>query len=296
MVQGQGPPQAAPHPGRRPRRLRHLLLLARHLARRRADQSGPRELHGRTRRGMVPRARRGIRRRLGGEPLVLAPPAEGRRRPRPRHHSQADCGGSTAQSPPPCPTSRPCGDRAPWQARPLRVRASGRPPVAWSRACRRSTRPMLRPEHDPHQLRRGRGLDGPEAPQGHAVLGQPDTRRRPLQPHRPDLGERRHVARRRLQCRVPDVRLQRRLLHGQQDGRSVADRGRLVRGLQERLVTVGQWGRDVAMGPDVVVRAPEPGSPGRQRSRWCRPPTAPIRRCGARPSAAVSSCGGRGSG
>ena len=46
------------------------------------------------------------------------------------------------------------------------------------------------------------------------------------------------------------------------DRPSAPVRGGLLRGLHQRHPTVGQWGRDATMSPDVVVRPPEPRPAG----------------------------------
>ena len=145
-----------------------------------------------------------------------------------RHHDAHHCNGRR--------TCRPPSPLTPF-ASPA-VAGEGQ----WSpigRTVRRNTRGLrddAPTRRHSHELRRRCRLDGHQAPQSHALLGQRHPRRWPLHAHRTHLAERRHLTRRCLQRWLLDVRRQWRLLHRRQDHPSPANRCSLLRGLQERLV------------------------------------------------------------
>ena len=90
--------------------------------------------------------------------------------------------------------------------------------------------------------------------------GGPFTHTAPISP------DRRDVAGRGIQCRLPDVRRQRWLLHGRQDDNPAADGRRLVRRLQERLVHARAMGKRRLHDAERGFGAAEPRPPRRQRA------------------------------
>ena len=102
---------------------------------------------------------------------------------KPKTVTTAPAAATVAHLPPPAPI-------APLASPPDR----GRGAVVAGRPSRRRRARGLRDadpaQRDPHQLRRGGGMDGPDAPQGDAVLGQSDSRRRTLHAHRTHFAHR----------------------------------------------------------------------------------------------------------
>ena len=185
-------PSPSPPPRSRRRRLGGPPHLACRLHRRRAHQPRPRKL-GRLPAGrVVPRARGRVHRQLGRERVVLAPSAQGGRRTPARHHPQAEdrhhrAGRGDRGPPSAAGADRPAGE----PARRGRRTVVARRPSRRRRAC--GLRDAHSAQRDPHELRGGGGLDGPDAPQGDAVLGQSDPRRRTLHAHRAHFAHRRHL-------------------------------------------------------------------------------------------------------
>ena len=163
-------------------------------------------------------------------------------------HHQPKVGGSLAAGTIRKPTAtlhdaHHCDCRAPADAiTPHALCQSGccrRGPVVADRPHRERNTRRLRDDaptrRHSHELRRRCRLDGYQASQSHALLGQRHPRRWALQSHRTDFTERRHLTRRCLQRWLLDVRRQWRLLHRRQDHPAPANRCSLLRGLQERL-------------------------------------------------------------
>ena len=136
------------------------------------------------------------------------------------------------------------------------------PPVAgegqWSpagrlsRVCRRSTSPCSGQRH-PYELRRRRRLDGHHTARVDPVLGQPDPRRRTRSSHTAPVSP--------SDATSLVAAFNAGFLIGDAEGGYYTD-GKTVAPLrtgaasfvvyQNGNSTVGQWGRDVSMGPDVV--------------------------------------------
>ena len=92
----------------------------------------------------------------------------------------------------------------------------------------------VRPERRPHQPRGRRRLDGHQAADPGLVLGQHDSRRRPVQAHRPGPPARGQDPGRRVQLRFPDDQRQWRLLHRRPNDPAAAQRRRVIRHLPQR--------------------------------------------------------------
>ena len=127
---------------------------------------------------------------------------------------------------------------------PAAIRAAGQPghPRRGAVVARRASgrRRSRRLRHHaptgshPHQLRGRRRLDGHQAAPGHALLGESDPRRRTVPPLRSRLPDGSKHTGGGLQCRLPHVLGQRRVLHRRPNRPSPADRGRVLRGLRRR--------------------------------------------------------------
>ena len=140
----------------------------------------------------------------------------------------------------------------PSPAHPLRAKANGRRSGARVDGVPGSLRDHAPSGRHPHELRGGRGVDGHRALEGHALLGQPDPGGGPYSHTAPISPTDANQTRRRVQRGILDVRCQWRLLHRQQDRRAVADGAASFVVYKNGSSTVGQWGRDVTMGPNVV--------------------------------------------
>ena len=251
MVERADPPPAAARPGRRRCHAQRTPALAGHLTRWRADQPGA---------GNVGRsAAAEWFREHGGASVVVWAENEW------YSHHQPKVGGALAPGTIHAPKvvhATPVAATVPHLPAPAPITPIATPPVAgegqWSPAGRLVDglpavyETMLRPSADPHELRRRRRLDGHETPQGDPVLGESDSRRRPLHPHGPDLAHRRDHGGLRVQRRLPHVRRQRRVLHGQQDRNPLRTGAASFVVYKNGSATVAQWGRDATIGPNVV--------------------------------------------
>ena len=221
--------------------VRDPVPLVRHLARRCTHQPRIGNLHGSTGRRVVPWPRWCVHRRLGGERMVLTPPAEGRWRPCRRDHSQAHSRPHDGANRRGTAFATAISHRAVRQRQPLPARANGRRSDGPSKACPRSTKPCsgrtpstratwwASPGWTPNSSR----------PRSTQAARSPVAARTPIPLRFPHLMPQ---TRCRVQRRVLDVRCKRRLLHRQQDRCSVASGRGLLRGLQERLGHRGPMG------------------------------------------------------
>ena len=134
------------------------------------------------------------RRELGGERVVQPPPAQGgRKAPAPGTIRKPTGRCSPRRPSATTATSRRRPRSCPSPARPSPAKASGRRRAGWS-GDPGDLRDDAAARRHPHQLRGRRGLDGHQAAEGHAVLGQPDPRGRPLHHTAPIISDRRPTA------------------------------------------------------------------------------------------------------